>query len=92
MSDNWRVTSSRERWERIVRVADDRPYLRYVAVLDNRTSPEHRRWHGTVLRWDHPWWETHYPPNGQRCRCIVQQLSGDDLEAFGYTASSAPPD
>ena len=82
---------ARRRWERIERVTNDRPLLRYVAVQDSGTSPEHRSWHGTVLPWNHPWWETHFPPNGRRCRCLVQQLHADELESFGYTPSGGPP-
>ena len=48
-------------------------------------------WHGTVLHADHPWFRTHYPPNGFHCRCIVQQLGEDDLERFGYKVSDGPP-
>ena len=44
--------------------------LRYVAVLDARTRPEHRAWHGLILPIDHPLWDTHYPPNGWGCRCL----------------------
>ena len=36
------------RWERIERVADDRPWLRYFAVRDGRTRPDHLAWHGTA--------------------------------------------
>ena len=50
---NLRMSYSRGRWERIERVAADMPWLRYVAVLDERTRPDHLRWHGTVLRFDH---------------------------------------
>ena len=89
--DGWRAEYARDRWERIVRVAASRPYLRYTATLDNRTSEEHRRWHGTILRWDHPWWHDHYPPNGPGCRCTVIQLSDDDLEEYGYEVSNKPP-
>ena len=52
---------------------------------------EHRPWHGTVLRWDHPFWKTHYPPNGWACRCTVQQYSADDLKTFGFSVSDEPP-
>lgn len=89
---NIRTAYARGRWKRIERTAEARPWLRYVSVLDARTRPDHRGWHGTVLRWDDPWWQTHYPPNGWNCRCIVQQLSDDDLERFGYEPTpSAPP-
>lgn len=89
---NLRTSYARGRWKRIERVAEARPYLRYVSVQDRRTRPDHLAWHGTVLPVGHPWWQTHYPPNGWGCRCIVQQLSDDDLERFGYKVSaSAPP-
>lgn len=89
---NLRMAYARGRWERIERVAKDRPYLRYVAVLDARTRPEHMAWHGTVLPWDHPFWRTHYPPCGWHCRCTVIQLSADELKEFGFDLSDAPPD
>jgi len=85
------MAHARGHWERIERVAAERPWLRYVSVLDARTRPDHAAWHGTILRWDDPWWETHYPPNGWRCRCLVQQLDDGDLEAFGFTPSDGPP-
>ena len=88
---NLRMAYSRGRWERIERIAADAPYLRYVAVLDARTRPDHLRWHGTVLPWDHPFWRTYYPPNGWHCRCTVMQLSDDDLEEFGWKVTG-PPD
>ena len=88
---NLRTSYARGRWERIQRTKETTPWLRYNAILDERTRPEHLAWHGTVLPVDHPWWETNYPPNGWRCRCIVQQLSDDDLEDFGYEPSPGPP-
>ena len=88
---NLRMSYARGRWERIERVAEERPWLRYVAVLDERTRADHSAWHGTVLRWDDPFWNSHYPPNGWRCRCLVQQLSDDDLAAFGFDPSPGPP-
>ncbi len=44
-----------------------------------------------MLPVDHPFWKTHYPPNGWKCRCIVQQLGDDDLERYGYKVSEGPP-
>lgn len=84
---NLRMSQAAGRWERIERTAARRPYLRYVSVLDGRERDEHRRWHGTVLPWDHPRWKTHAPPNGWGCRCKLQQLSERDLERFGYSVS-----
>ncbi len=88
---NVRMSYAKGRWERIERIARERPYLRYIAVLDQRTRPDHMAWHGTILPWDHPWWQTHYPPNGWRCRCTVEQLSEYDLELDGFNPSDGPP-
>ena len=61
---NLRTANAAGRWAQITRSANLAPFLRYSAVLDSRTRPQHRKWNGTVLRWDHPWWNTHFPPNG----------------------------
>lgn len=79
-------------WDAITEQADLAPYLLYDAVDDNRTRPEHAAWDGIVLRFDHPWWQSHYPPNGWNCRCSVIQLSGDDLADMGLQVSEAPSD
>ena len=87
---NIRMATARGRWERIARLADRMPYLRYSAVMDARTRPDHALWHGTVLPFDHPFWQTNFPPNGWRCRCTVVQLSERDLDRYGYEVSPDP--
>lgn len=88
---NLNTAQAAGRWERMQRVADRRPYARYVAVLDGRERDAHRQWHGTVLPIDDPWWDTHAPPNGWGCRCKMQQLSRADLDRYGYQVSDAAP-
>lgn len=51
---------------------DTHPFWEYVAVLDSRTRPMHRALAGSVYRYDDPFWQTFYPPNGYRCRCRVR--------------------
>lgn len=79
------------KWDRIQRLKQDLPYLRYVAVNDDRTRPEHRAWHNTVLPVGDGWWDTHYPPNGWGCRCTVVQLDDDDLERYGLSLTQGTP-
>jgi SPP1 gp7 family putative phage head morphogenesis protein len=85
---NLRTSRAAGQWERIQRVKEARPYLRYVAMPDARE--EHRAWHDTVLPVDDPWWSTHMPPNGWGCRCKVQQLSSSELERYGFAVSNRP--
>lgn len=84
---NLRTSRAAGQWARIQEAKADRPYLRYSAVLDRRTRPAHRAWHGVILPVDHPWWATHFPPNGWRCRCTVQQFSERDMERRGYSVT-----
>lgn len=60
--------------------ADERPWWMYVALLDSRTRPHHRALHRKVFRYDDPFWKTHYPPNGFRCRCRTRALSNAQLK------------
>lgn len=51
-----------------------RPYWRYVhrdSALHPR--PLHQHWGNLrlTLRHDHPFWQTHFPPNGWGCKCRV---------------------
>lgn len=87
---NIRMAHAAGDWAKIERVKETRPYLMYDAVMDGRTRPQHKGWSGTVLPVDDPFWDTHYPPNGWRCRCRVRQLGPRDLDRFGLKLSAAP--
>lgn len=85
---NMRMSRAAGAWDRIQERKKARPYLRYVAVLDEQTRDDHRRWHGVILPVDHPFWRSHYPPNGWKCRCTVEQLAARDLEREGWRVTS----
>jgi SPP1 gp7 family putative phage head morphogenesis protein len=88
---NLKTAYSRGHWQQIQQTAEQAPYLLYDAVDDDRTREEHLAWDGIVLRWDDPWWKTHYPPNGWNCRCVVIQLDQADLAKLGKTGPDAAP-
>lgn len=88
---NLRTSYATGRWEQIQRTKARRPYLGYVAILDERTRPQHRAWHGVVLPVDDEFWQTHYPPNGWECRCTVRQYSDRDLDRYGLRVTDRPP-
>lgn len=89
---NMNVSIAQGRWEQQQETKDAFPYLRYEGVLDSKIRPQHRRWHGTILPLDHPWWKTHYPPNGWKCRCDAVSLSEDDLRRYGWKVSEPEDD
>ena len=88
---NLRMAYAAGAWERAERAKKRRPFLRYVQVDRPSKREEHAPWHGTVLRMDDPWWDSHYPPNGWGCGCHVIQLSKRDLERFGFKESERAP-
>lgn len=88
---NLRTSYAAGHWAHFEETKALRPYLRYVAVLDDRTRPQHRAWHGLILPVDHPFWDTHAPPNGFNCRCTLQSLSERDLARKGWRVSEPPP-
>lgn len=71
------VSSARAagQWERIQRTKAALPFILYVRTTSSDPRPEHLTWAGTILPADHPWWSTHFPPNGWHCDCSVRQIS-----------------
>ncbi len=55
------------KWELYERDGD-RYYLQYRTVGDSHFREEHAALNGTTLPVSHPFWDTHYSPNGWNCR------------------------
>lgn len=69
------------------------PFWRYIhsdSVMHPR--PLHLSWHGLTLRHDHPFWQTHFPPNGWGCQCRVTAVSRREGEASARAGLGVPPD
>lgn len=69
------------------------PYWMYIhndSVLHPR--PLHLSWHKMVLPADHPWFKTHYPPNGWGCRCRVTAVSEAQARRDGGRFVTPPDD
>jgi SPP1 gp7 family putative phage head morphogenesis protein len=77
------------RYEQFKANVNDRPYWQYVAVMDEKTRPDHAALDGTVLAHDDPFWETHYPPNGYNCRCRVRALTQQDVTDQGLEVTDS---
>lgn len=77
---NTRQAYAAGQWDRIERTKRALPYLRYVTKRDDRVRPLHASWDNVTLPVDDPFWQTHYPPNGWRCRCRVVQVSQADYD------------
>jgi len=88
---NLRMARAAGRWAQIEKTKKRRPYIRYTAIKDDRTRPEHKAWDNTVLPVDDTFWETHAPPNGWNCRCKLQSLSERDLKRYGLEVSNKAP-
>lgn len=92
---NLRVSHAAGRRRQQVELAEAgiRPYWMY-RHSDAVTTPRplHLAWNGLVLRYDDPWWDTHYGPNGWGCRCSVIALSERDLRRRGLSVGVAPTD
>jgi len=69
-----------------------RPFWRYLhsdTVMHPR--PLHQSWHGLTLRHDHPFWQSHFPPNGWGCQCRVASVSQAEGEASAQAGLGTPP-
>ncbi|MBR6421951.1 minor capsid protein [bacterium] len=86
---NLRTAYQTGRYQAMTDNAENRPYWQYIAVDDDRTRAEHKQLNGKVFRYDDPFWDTFYPPNGWGCRCTVRALSQKDVDRLGLKVESS---
>ncbi|KKP40296.1 MAG: phage Mu F virion morphogenesis protein [Candidatus Peregrinibacteria bacterium GW2011_GWC2_33_13] len=77
------------RYKEQINNTDNRSCWQYVAVMDRRTRPSHAQLNGKVFRYDDPFWDSFYPPNGWGCRCRVRALSDDNLKDRNFDVDSS---
>lgn len=77
---NLRQSYAAGQWQAIQRGKARRPWLVYRTMHDERVRHSHAAWDGVTLPVDDPWWRTHYPPNGWRCRCRVIAVNDRELQ------------
>lgn len=69
-----------------------RPYWKYHHA-DGVRNPRlhHLSWNGIVLPHDHPFWKTHFAPNGWMCHCYITAASAEDYAQAQANGKGAPP-
>ena len=72
-------------------MSSDAEFLRYTAILDSKTRASHRALHGVILPKDHPFWDTHYPPNAWNCRCKARAYTKQELKSRGWSVTENIP-
>ena len=77
---NMAVANAAGHYEQLMKTKAIYPYWRYVTRHDARVRDAHRDLHTKVFKWDDPFWETYFPPNGFRCRCHVSPLTKRQVE------------
>lgn len=82
------------RWRQLTSPAllSVRPFWKYHhadGVMHPR--PLHVSWHGLVLPYDHPFWRTHFPPNGWMCHCWVTAVDAKEYEKALAEGRATPP-
>ena len=76
---NLRTSWAAGRFAQMDEIKSERPFWQYRHGGSAQPRPEHLAWDGLILHADHPWWRTHYPPNGFGCTCHVVTLDAEGV-------------
>jgi SPP1 gp7 family putative phage head morphogenesis protein len=77
---NMRTAYAAGRYRKQLQSAALRPIWQYVSKLVGNRRPDHLALHGKAFRFDDPFWNENYPPNGWGCDCSVVSLSESGAE------------
>lgn len=69
------------------------PYWRYIHSDGvQHPRPLHLSWHGITLLHDHPFWKTHFCPNGWGCQCRIISVSKAEGLRSAKAGLGEPPE
>jgi len=93
-STNMATSYAAGRWQQLNHpdLLKVRPYWRYHhadGVMHPR--PHHLAWNGITLLHDHPFWQTHFAPNGWMCHCYISAASAEDYARAQADGKGHPP-
>ena len=80
------------RYDEMKSAAEYLPYWEYYTVGDNRVRDSHAALDGTIRRYDDPFWNVWYPPNGFNCRCGVRALPQEKIDKMKAKPGTGIPD
>jgi hypothetical protein len=89
---NMRQSHAAGRWARGMR--SRMPFIVYRTMGDEKVRTSHRPWDYLVLPRDHPFWDTHIPPNDWGCRCtfyFIDEAGVQKLINAGKKVLREPP-
>ena len=86
---NMRVAQAAGHYNALMDKANLFPYWRYNTAEDDRVRESHKVLHNMVFRYDDPFWDTHFPPNGWNCRCYVRAMDDRDLQRLGLEVTDS---
>lgn len=79
-------------WRSFEETQDDLPYLMYDAINDSRVRPSHLALDNVIRPVGDPFWRTHTPPMGHRCRCSLRALTNKAAMRRGGPTANIPPE
>jgi hypothetical protein len=90
---NMRTAYSAAQYRKQLQGAEGRPIWVYKSKLAGKNRrQEHIALHNKAFRFNDPFWNTYYPPNGWGCQCSVTTKSIAGAERDGITVLESGPD
>ncbi|MDR2807765.1 MAG: phage head morphogenesis protein [Spirochaetaceae bacterium] len=95
---NMRTAHAAARYRRQLQAADLRPVWIYKSKLVGKNRrQEHIVLHNKAFRYDDPFWNSYYPPNGWECKCFVDTRSEsgaqrEKIDILETDKNGNPPD